>query len=130
MPLNVYWDNDQKTIIRCDSSGRWTWEEYHTALEQIAGMMRTVSHRVHMINVEGPNAAMPSGSPKTHFGRAVKVLPDNAGANIMIVKSAWGRAIASLMSKLPGNTMDKIEMFGSVEEAYAFIARQDAPSNP
>lgn len=130
MPLQVYWIDADKTIIRCDSEGKWTWEEYHAALDQIAAMMRAVSHRVDMINVEGPGSTMPAGSPQPHFARAAKVLPSNVGLNITVVKSTLGRAMGALMGKLPGDLMRGVRMVGTLEEGLALIAKDRAQANP
>lgn len=35
MPINVIWENDAKTIVRIDISGKWGWVELRRAVEQV-----------------------------------------------------------------------------------------------
>lgn len=121
MPLHVFWDNDEKTIIRCESEGKWTWVEYHHALEQMVEMVNSVSHQVNLINGERPGAVMPPGSPLPHFRHTAKILPANVGLNVVIVKSALARIMASAYAKMPGNSMDRVKLANGLEEAYDLI---------
>lgn len=123
MPLHVYWDDREQSILRCDSEGKWTWDEYHNSLNQVCDMARDIGHRVDLINVELPGASMPAGSPLPHFNRASKVLPDNVGLNIVVVRSAVVRAMASMMGKMPGNQMHTIKMVATIDEAMSAIAQ-------
>ncbi len=123
MPLHVFWDDIEKTIIRCESEGKWTWDEYHKALDQVREMLVEADYRVDLINVERPGATMPSGSPLTHFQRAAKIMPANLGINVVVVTSSLARIMASVLGKMPGNNMDKIVLVDSVEAAYTLIQR-------
>jgi hypothetical protein len=35
MPINVIWENDAKTLVRLDISGKWGWVELRRAVEQV-----------------------------------------------------------------------------------------------
>lgn len=124
MPLHVYWANEEKSILRCDSEGRWTWDEYHRSLDQVGEMAKTVSHRVDLINVECEGAKMPAGSPLPHFNRAIKVLPDNVGLNIVVIASPVVRAMAGMMRKMPGSNMHTIRMVETIEAAMDLIVHE------
>ena len=113
----------------CEGGGKWTWDEYHTTLNHIMAMIRSVSHRVDLINVEHPGSSMPPGSPQPHFQRAAKLFPPNMGFNIVVTNSLLGKAIGALMTRLPGNLMGKVKMVGSLDEAYALIQRESAKSD-
>ena len=127
MPMHIYFDNDEKTIIRCDSSGSWTWDEYHEAIEEIAAMIRGVSHRVDLITVPDNTATNPPGSPQPHFERALKLYPPNMGLNVLVSDNFFARAILSLWRRMPGNKLgNAIVLVPSVEEAYALVARESA----
>jgi hypothetical protein len=38
MLFKVSWDDDPKSMIRCQAEGRWTWDDYHRALDQVVTM--------------------------------------------------------------------------------------------
>lgn len=125
MPLSVYWDNDEQTIIRCDSAGKWTWDEYHMALDEVAALARSVNHRVDLISIGTPDSAMPKGSPQPHFERAVQVLPDNVGLNITVTGSRLAAVMINIWKKLPGGKKltDAVELVATEEEAYNIVAK-------
>ena len=125
MPLHVYWDNDEKTIIRCDSAGKWTWDEYHAALDEICVLARSVAHRVDLISIGTPDSAMPKGSPQPHFERAAKILPDNLGLNITVTGCRLAAVMVNIWKKLPGGKKlsDAVELVATEEEAYRMVAK-------
>jgi hypothetical protein len=124
--MHAFWENEERSIIRCKGEGRWTWEEYHAVLNDIVAMMGTVTHRVDLIVVEGAGSVMPPGSPRPHFQHATKMYPPNAGASVIVVKSALATAMATLWSKIPGSMMGNVKLVRSLDEAYTFIARDRA----
>ncbi|MEZ4669285.1 MAG: hypothetical protein R3E39_15375 [Anaerolineae bacterium] len=126
MPLHVFWDNEEKNIIRCESEGKWTWREYHHALDEIVGMVNAVDYRVDLINSQREGSTMPPGSPIPHFKRAAQAMPPNFAMNIVVISSHVVRVMASVMSRMPNNDMDSIEMVVSLQDAYALIARDRA----
>src|SRR5690349_1931349 len=104
MALHVYWEDPEKTIIRCDSTGRWTWDEYHGAVVEIIAMMGSVTHRVYLINTTD-DSPMPGGSPQPHFQRAARMFLPNLGINLLVTRSRVARAVLNLWRKIPGNNL-------------------------
>jgi hypothetical protein len=49
MPVELYWDNEEKTVIRADVSGKWTLDEAKTARLEMFKLFDTVTHRVDVI---------------------------------------------------------------------------------
>lgn len=131
MPMYVFWDDADHSIIRTESEGRWTWDEYHVALDQILKMIQTVDHRVDLINLPRPDALPPTGNPQPHYERALRMLPPNVGVNIIISQSLMGRMLVSLWSKMPGNKLGSaIKLVENLEAAHAFIAQDRAKTPP
>jgi len=131
MPLQVSWDNDEKTIIRSESEGVWTWDEYHAALDEVAAMMRSVNHRVDLITLRHTGATMPPGSPLPYFRRSMKVLPDNHGINVFVARSAFAINMIAVFTRIySGMLGGKHLIVGTIEEARAMIARERAKTNP
>jgi hypothetical protein len=127
MPLHICWDNEEKTAIRCESEGNWTWDEYHTSLEQIAEMMREVNHHVDLINIRRLGATMPRGSSLPHFQRALAILPDNFGLNIFVTNNAVARVIVSVFTRVYASLSGgRLLMVGTLEEARAVVAKERA----
>src|SRR5690242_1753777 len=64
MPVDVCWDNEEKTVVRADVRGIWTIEEMSAARREAFKLLDTVPHRVdilwHWADQESL-AHMPSG---------------------------------------------------------------------
>lgn len=35
MTIDLYWDNDEQTVMLCEFNGRWTWDELHAVMHTI-----------------------------------------------------------------------------------------------
>jgi hypothetical protein len=127
MPMHVYWSDPEQTIIRCDSEGSWTWEDYHAAVDEIVLMMKSVPHRVDMINFVKENSSRPKGSSQPHFQRALKMFPSNLAMHVLVTKNALARAMVALWRSVRGNKLgDAIYLVATVDDAYAIIAENRA----
>lgn len=49
MPIINSWDNDDRTIIRMEISGTWTWDELSQAVDETTVMVDSVKHIVYGI---------------------------------------------------------------------------------
>ena len=129
MAVDMTWDDPAKTIMICNSEGKWTWEEYHKTLTDIVELFKQTNHRVDLIIMRGEQATMPSGSPMPHFQRALRIMPPNVGLVVLVNTNGFARALVSMFSKLITNKDHaKLLIIGSAEEARAKIALDRAQS--
>lgn len=125
MPLNVFWDDEAKTIIRSEGVGAWTWDEFHESLEKIVDMAQTVEHRIDLIHFPQPGSHVPPGSGVPHYQRAMRTMPPNVGLNIFINANTFGRMIISIFMNVygSGQTNGKLAAVASLEDAYKLIRK-------
>ena len=50
MGIQVRWDNSEQTIIYCDFNEEWTLDDFHTMIDEIYALARSVSHQVYLIS--------------------------------------------------------------------------------
>jgi len=123
MPIEVYWDDDDHTIIRSEGEGNWTWEDYHEALALIIQMMNSVEQRVDLINIALPGSATPRGSSLPHFRRALRLMPDHFGMNVVVSDTSFGQLLVNMFSKVYATRIGAdIRMAVSLEDARLIIA--------
>jgi hypothetical protein len=122
MPIQVFWDNPQKTILRCDFGETWTLEEYHVAIDDMHGMVTSVPHRVHIISDFSRSRTSPTGllSAGPHIESRK---PINMGLNVIIGAKGFIKSMLNVAQRLH-LTDTRIELANSVEEGYQAIARQ------
>jgi hypothetical protein len=128
MAIQVGWQDENKRIIRCAVSGRWTWDELQTALGKTIKLMDSVDHKVDFVIdlrngsfVINPlsilGQARSVATPETHRNEGVKVV---IGAN-SLVQTAYNtyRGITSAMGK------NQVFHFADTEaQAYDIIQRE------
>ena len=131
MPIHLSWDDTDQTILLNQSSGRWTWEEYHLALGEMIDRIKGVNHRVDVITVRLPDAVHPPGSGLPHYQRAMRVLPDNTGLHVLINTSTIARiTVSTFLRFYPQQAHGMVALAASIEEARALIAKDRAKSHP
>ncbi len=122
MPLNVYWHDDKKKILRSDAVGQWTWEEYDAMVDRAAAMIREVSHDVGIISDISRSERMPKGSPMQHLRYTKSVLPPNVKAMITVGKySLFASAIISAFLKVYSSKNIKMQVAASEAEALKLL---------
>lgn len=127
MPIKIFWDDPELTIIRSEAQEAWTWEEFHEGLQKIIVMMKSVDHRVDIIHNHAPGTRRPQGSGMPHFQRALRIMPNNVGLTIFVNTNAFGRAVVSIFTRLYGKQKNaKFVMVGTLEEARKSIQRDRA----
>lgn len=129
MPIHLSWDDTNKTLLLVESSGKWTWEDYHGALSHMAEMIRSENHRVDIITFSRADSVRPSGSALPHYQSALRVLPSNTGLHVIISTSAIARSIVSIFLRLNSKrTSGMVVLAGSLEDARKLIS-QDRTKN-
>lgn len=59
----ISWYDDERTILLCEVTRRWTWEEAYRVVAQMNEWCSTVNHGVYSVYVFGTNAnLLPYGS--------------------------------------------------------------------
>lgn len=98
MPMNVTWDDPEKTIIRADILPPMTWQMYDDGVDEIVRLAKSVPYRVDIINHAG-TTPMPPGSPLPHLKRAFRLLPSNVGMLISSINNVFARTMTSVVGR-------------------------------
>ncbi len=123
MPLKVEWLDTQKTVMGCTGEGTWTWDDYHTALDDIANQFKATQHRVDLVIMSAPGAIVPKGSSMPHYQRAMRIMPANLELLAMVTTNMFARTIVSIFTKVyPNKDNVKMVMVASLNEAKIRIA--------
>jgi hypothetical protein len=88
MPVQVRWYNEDERILYYDFQGAWTWDEYFNALAEGRALMRSVDHRVCLLNDMRHATHIPSG----FMSKAQTVVgsrPDNTGRVVFIATQTF-----------------------------------------
>jgi hypothetical protein len=122
MPIEVYWDKKDKTIIRARLTDGWTWEDYSTASEKMRDMARQVDYRVDMITDLRQSGPIPRGSASAHILRSRQQKPPNFGLTVLVGADVFLKALLEVFDRVYGRRVPRSMTVETIAEARALIA--------
>jgi len=123
MGLQVYWENDQKTIIRQVYDLKWTWDEFLETFEKIRQMGQEVGYPIGMISEIGQIRTVPPNAI-VYGAKGIRSLPPNIVLTVMVTSSPL--ALSLLKVILAATQFKNIETATTVEEARHRIMEKRA----
>jgi hypothetical protein len=125
MPTFVGWENAEKTIIRQQLIGDWTFEEYMLSAKETQTLTASMPHTVHVIidfsaSVSHPTKMLSAGNSLD------RNLPKNQGLLVAIQCPPYIRAVFEVMSKLYPKIAQNSFDADSLDEAFAIIREREA----
>jgi hypothetical protein len=131
MSIELHWDNPDKTILRLDVKGRWTWDEMYQSSDLSILMRQSVNHPVFSI-VDFTRAF---GLPDSAIAHAKNIMTKQDGYRGVIVFIQPDFAFISLwkvMMKVYGRWMMNISFLfaESLDEAREMLNHQLAHQEP
>lgn len=121
MSIALDWDNADHHIIRCDFTGRWTWEQFRDAAHQLSAFVETVPYDVYLI-INGHHCqGMPRGtSPFPHLSSVLRRLPRNLTLITIASDDAFIRKVFSVVRHFHEGTA-QLALMDNLNDARLFI---------
>lgn len=123
MNIKVSWDNDDKTVIRYDFEGPWTWDDFRIAAEEAFAMTRSVEHTVDTISNFFPGVLLPANA-MFQFRRIMEEAPKNRGVNVIVGSSAFIRTMVMMFSSVNRQLAKRIVIVDRLDQARAVLAER------
>jgi hypothetical protein len=123
MPISVSWDNDDKTTIRYDFNGQWTWDEFRVSSENAFAMTRSVSHTVDSISNFDPTTTLPPNA-LFQFRRAMTTAPKNRGVTVIVGGALFVRTMVGVFGKLNRQLGERLLLADTLDQARARLAER------
>ena len=126
--IQVNWDEKDKSIIRLEISGEWTWEEYHDGTHKIAELMNTVDYRVDVIMEMGDAGPLPMSAASLHLHSGLERTPENHGVTVIVEADKLTRMVIESLDRVLPAARDHFFFAGSVSAARRVILVQRGAS--
>lgn len=124
MPVSLAWDNPEKTILRYDLAGHWTWDEMLTAFDEGTAWLKSLDYTVDFI-VHPVDPIAQAYVPPNSLGHVIRLhgraLP-NAGITVMVNTSNTARMLMRLMTALNPKIAARYLLVDSLEIAREKLA--------
>lgn len=122
MPVEVEWDNPEKTVVHYRFHGEWTWAEFYAAEAQLQSMINGMTYRIDFIIVleAAPHLHLPY-----EWMRHMRQLDENriaaSGSMVVVGATAVIKMVIAMLRRL-GNSIAQSAVFAeTVEEARQYL---------
>ena len=127
MPVHIEWDNDQKTAIRYDYEGKWTWDELYEVTRIATDMFKSVPHRVNVIHNLANSPSLPGGA-LSHAQRFSAQNPENWGMSVVVGTSSFVSSLIHVFRKGDRQFGERYFIAPNLEKARELLAEQRPPA--
>ncbi|MDX1995152.1 MAG: hypothetical protein SF029_22410 [bacterium] len=127
MSVQVFWDNEDKTVIRAVYEGDVTLEDYYTAIDQTAALMQQVTHSVYHI-LHRQNVRSQPSTMATVMRYANRKLPANHAGSVIIGSRALTKILVNIAKSIAPHLAKEVYFADTLEDARRIIAQQHQPS--
>ena len=119
MPIDVFWDDDAKTILRARFVDDWTWAEYHAANQLLMQMAGEIDHLFDVISDLTESNGLPPGNLLAEIGRGHNITAPNQRTTVTVQIPKIITTLRPIIVQITRN--DNRFQADSLEEAYAII---------
>ena len=122
MPILINWDDEEKSILRHDFEGEWTWGEYFELMRNRNAYMSSVDHQVDVIANMKPGI-MPTGFALSSAKTSLRSVPPNRGIFVIVVNPVVD-TLLEVFKQFDREMAEILYAANSVEEAREIIRQE------
>jgi hypothetical protein len=127
MPIQIYWEDTEKTIVRYDFQGAWTWDDLYAVYYQAIDMETSVPHRVDIILDMRTSQRIP-GNALLHIKNIAEKQPPNVGLSIFVTTNAFITSMYNMAIKVYGKIAYYFRLVSTLDDAHAMIENARRPA--
>ena len=121
MALDVTWGNAEKTYTVFKFSGRWTWDEYHAAIEKGTLMTEGIPYNVNIL-LDLSDCNLVPNNMLSHFGTSMQRQPREFDLAVIVTTSGFVQTFATIVDKVYGKKGTRFKVVKTLAEAHALLA--------
>lgn len=122
MPMRVVWDQDDKTILRVEIEGTYTWDEYHEVLDEMFALADAHPSVYGVIAVRSADAKVPPNAI-SHFTRTTKRFKQRPHLTVVNVKHDPFMSMMTQMFAKNYDVTQQVHQAQTIEEAREILRR-------
>lgn len=129
MGIELYWDNDERTVMLCEITGSWTWDEMYQTLEKIKKVTDAADYEIGAILDVSQGISVPGGTIFTptaleHAKRMLKMGEGGTGPVVIVGANPMIRTIYQTFHNLDRKALGNVRFAATVDEARAMLAQR------
>jgi hypothetical protein len=119
--MQVFWDDDDKTILIRQSPENWVWNDYLLCVLRTRQMAQEVKHPVYLILDCRGVKVIPQDS-MSYFNVGHQALPLNIVMRVLVTRNKLLQTIFALLRQIVPHNFENFYAVSTMEEAYKKIA--------
>ncbi|MBK8035006.1 MAG: hypothetical protein IPO91_20930 [Chloroflexi bacterium] len=127
MAIELYWDNDERTVMLCEIRGDWTWEQMYETLGKIKKVTEKATSVIAAIIDISDGASIPGGSILTpaafdHAKNMLKMGENGTGPMVIVGASPVIKTAYKMFTGMAqGKALSKIAFTDTTDQARAHL---------
>lgn len=129
MSVDLYWDNDEQTIILCEFSKGWTWEALFGALNKVKTITQSRSDTVGAIVDMSQGLGVPNGSlfsieTRDKAKQMLQMSADGKGPIAIVGANGVIKLVSKAFALVDKNALKDVYFVDSTDEARQILAKR------
>ena len=129
MSVDLYWDNDEQTIILCEFSKGWTWEALFGALNKVKTITQSRSDTVGAIVDMSRGLGVPNGSlfsieTRDKAKQMLQMSADGKGPIAIVGANGAIKLVSKAFALVDKNALNDVYFVDSVDEARNILYKR------
>lgn len=121
MPIQVVWDNEDKTIIRVTFPEKWTWDEFQEIDYRVEIMIGRIQHKVVYIADMSATKSVPKGLKLDVVRYVLDFNHENSDLLIVVGMNKMVKALFDIVILALGHIATNIKTADTLEEGYQLL---------
>jgi len=124
MPIQVQWDNPEKTILCQKFEGKWTGPDYYASIDEMNRLLKEVNYRVHLIGDMTNSVGIPALNLLAASGRIVKLM-EYQFLTITVVKAhSYFQSLVNVVRRMSPVLAERVYFVSTREEANKLLEKK------
>jgi hypothetical protein len=121
--IRVAYDNPEKSVLRWEFRGRWTWDDWYQGVQRALELRRAIYEKPCVPAIFDMKGAGPVPMGLLPHARAAAEMMDPRDYVVIAHASGFIRSVTETFRLLNPSFRDKVLLANSVEDARALITR-------
>ncbi len=132
MSIELYWDNDDQSVLLCEFEGQWTWDEMFATLNTVRKITAKAEHEIAAIidlrhGVHLPGGTLFTADNLDKAKQIVRMGDEGTGPLYIVGANAAVRTIYATLAPMNRRATANIHFVDSLRRARALLSKHYEP---
>jgi hypothetical protein len=128
MPIQIHWEDDAQTVVRCEFRSPWTWDELFSTMEEVKAITDVADHEVGAILDVSEGVTIPGGlfNPQTleNAKKMIKIGEGGSGPVVVVGTSPMIKMMYNVAQTINREAMANFSFAETVDQARQILAEK------